>query len=118
MEGVCFNMKSIQNEFKKITEDFSGVVIASGGFIRSSLWIKMMASILNTPLLIPKHKGYQSSIGAAIMAGIGTGIYHTLQEAVDAVVCFEEQMVEPDNKWVQYYAEKYFRFQELIKCHL
>ena len=112
MEGICFNMKTIYDEFNKIAGNDPEIAIASGGFIKSNLWTKMMASILDMPLLIPKNKGYQASIGAAMMAGIGTGVYHSLQEAVDTCVSFEDYIAEPDINFIGYYAEKYGQIQE------
>lgn len=117
MEGICFNMKTIYDEFNKIAGNGPEIAIASGGFIKSNLWTKMMASILDMPLLIPKNKGYQASIGAAMTAGIGTGVYHSLQEAVDTCVSFEDYIAEPDINFIGYYAEKYGQIQEAIKCN-
>ena len=117
MEGICFNMKTIYDEFNKMAGNDPEIAIASGGFIKSNLWTKMMASILDMPLLIPKNKGYQASIGAAMMAGIGTGVYHSLQEAVDTCVSFEDYIAEPDINFIGYYAEKYGQIQEAIKCN-
>ncbi len=77
-----------------------------------------MASILDMPLLIPKNKGYQASIGAAMMAGHRNGGFnHSLQEAVDTCVSFEDYIAEPDINFIGYYAEKYGQIQEAIKCN-
>ncbi len=77
LEGVTFNLKLILDIFKsKISVDQMGLV---GGGARSEVWTQIMADIYELELSIPNYLEEATSIGAAIIGGVGVGALKGLQ---------------------------------------
>ena len=52
------------------------------------------------------------ALGAAILAGVGTGIYGDVRDASDSIIKVVRQ-VEPDEEWHKVYAELYQVYKDL-----
>ena len=71
LEGVTFNLKLILDIFKsKISVSQMGLV---GGGARSAVWTQIIADIYELDLSIPNYLEEATSIGAAIIGGVGVG---------------------------------------------
>lgn len=78
---------------------------ALGGGAKSPLWKKIIASATGLTLdEINIDEG--PALGAAILAGVGTGIYRDVREASDAIIKVVRS-VEPDEEWRKTYADLY-----------
>jgi xylulokinase len=53
-----------------------------------------------------------AAYGAALLSGVATGVFRDAREAVEACVCVRDE-IEPDDGWLNRYAEGYERFQAL-----
>ncbi|NLJ95493.1 MAG: xylulokinase [Clostridiaceae bacterium] len=118
LEGVCFEMKEglgILDELYGKTE----TLLVSGGITNSPVWLEILSNILNVKVQV-NSQAEQACIGAAMMAGVGCGIFSSVEEAVHAILTKKEgQIIEPDpNKakiYQQVYEEKYSRLYEQNK---
>ncbi len=69
LEGTAFQLHGIFEALKGLGEP-SGKVIASGGFARSDLWLRILASVLETEVEVPRS--VEGSVaGAAALAMVG-----------------------------------------------
>jgi len=104
MEGVVFEIKESFQIMKEM-----GVnpmqLIASGGFTKSPVWMQIMADSLGMTLHVSEVKE-QSCFGAALLAGIGTGVYASYWKALE-VIPKPVLTVEPGTKNRELYEEKY-----------
>jgi xylulokinase len=112
MEGITLALRRPLDVFREM-----GVapqcIVASGGGARSTLWRQMMADILQTPVVqLAVHE--QSAMGAAILAGIGTGVFGSAAEACSAFVRYGRS-VEPQPSTVTTYQAAYERFCALYE---
>lgn len=83
----------------------------SGGGARSRLWLEIVASALGLPLeLTVVEEG--SAYGAAMLAGVASGVFADAHEAVAACVRVRD-VVEPKADWASAYDEGYARFRAL-----
>ena len=73
IEGITYNLATIVNIFRNHVPIETITVI--GGGAKSELWNQMMADIYNTTIEIPSYPEEATSIGAAVIAGVGTGIF-------------------------------------------
>lgn len=72
MEGIAFQIVWMLEAFTtKPTKD--GLKLA-GGASKSKVWCQMVADIANLPVRIPETADL-ACVGAAIMAGVGSGVY-------------------------------------------
>ncbi len=84
---------------------------ASGGGARSRLWLSIVASTLGLPVEITSvEEG--SAFGAALLGGVAGGVFGDAHEAVKACVRVRD-VVEPQRKWHEAYADGYQRFRAL-----
>ena len=60
-------------------------MIATGGGGRNAFWRQMMADVLCCPIATVTNKG-GTALGAAILAGVGVGIYENVQSACSSVL--------------------------------
>jgi xylulokinase len=84
---------------------------ASGGGARSRLWLRIVASTLNLPIeLTSVEEG--AAYGAALLGAVAGGEFADVRQAVDACVSVRD-VIEPDTKWGESYAEGYLTFRAL-----
>ncbi len=83
----------------KIIEALTGrtyrEIVFTGGAARGSLWPQIVADVLGVKVRVPAVVE-STALGAALYAGLGTGLYASLAEAVDGVVRFDRTF-EPDS---------------------
>jgi xylulokinase len=110
LEGLSFelrlNLKTLESCGIALEE-----LVAVGGGAKSARWLQLKADILNRPLRTlrcPEAAG----LGAALLAGVGTGVYKTIDEAVAQAVRYERGF-EPAQDRAAAYAERYATYQTL-----
>jgi xylulokinase len=110
LEGVAYGLRDSFELLRALGVDATRAR-ASGGGARSRLWLEIVASVLEVPLeLTAVEEG--SAYGAALLAGVRSGVFATAAEAVEACVRVRET-VEPDPASARRYAEGYARFRAL-----
>ncbi len=83
---------------------------ASGGGARSSLWLAIIAALLDRPLIVVEPE--EGPRGACLFLAVGLGWYATVDEAVDAWVR-PARIVEPAVDLVAAYQPVFERFARL-----
>jgi xylulokinase len=85
--------------------------MATGGGARSDAWLQIKADIFGVPFIRPRiSEG--SLLGAAMLAGIATGVYGSAAEAAGVFVK-PERRFEPDSSRHTIYGEKLKLYREL-----
>lgn len=84
---------------------------ATGGGARSERWLQLTSDVLNRPV---ERTGTieTGTLGAAILAGVGTDAYASFEEAVATVVSVQRRF-EPDPGRRAAYAARHERYAEL-----
>ncbi len=92
MEGVAFSLKDTLTIFGEMNVPVSKIRLGGGG-ARSALWRQVQADVYGMPVeILQAEEG--AAYGAAILAGAGTGVWNSVDEACDAVVAVLET-IEP-----------------------
>lgn len=78
---------------------------AIGGGTRNSLLMQIKASVLNQPIHVMRIDE-STALGAAVLGGIGGGVYHSVGDAI-AGLQHEESVVQPIPADVAYYEEAF-----------
>jgi xylulokinase len=90
LEGLTFELRVNLDLLHE-----AGVAIqelhAVGGGARSPLWLQLKADICRVPLRVPQVTD-AACLGAALLAGVGAGVYPDLQEAVAQTVRLERRV--------------------------
>ncbi|KAJ49465.1 xylulokinase [Clostridium tetanomorphum] len=104
MEGVSYSLKDCMEIIKELGIDVKEVR-ASGGGSRSPLWRQMQSDMFNSEVVtINSSEG--PALGVAILAGVGAGIYSSIEEACDSIITREnsQQPIEANyNSYMKYY---------------
>jgi autoinducer 2 (AI-2) kinase len=79
---------------EEITATTIEQAVFTGGASKGTLWPRIMADVLGIPVKVPRVKE-STALGAAMLAGIGAGIYPDIPTAAREVVAFD-RTVEPD----------------------
>ncbi len=87
------------------------LVVSVGGGARSRLWREIKAGVLRVPVAKPVETD-TAPLGAAILAGVGSGAFRDLSEGASKVVRVEE-VVEPDRELAEAYDGLYRRYLEV-----
>jgi xylulokinase len=110
LEGVAFGLR----DGLDLVSELSGrpaLGRVSGGGARSTLWLKILASVLELPLQrVAVDEG--ASFGAALLGGVAAGAFADVHEAVAACVRPGE-IVEPVAEWIEPYREARERYVAL-----
>ena len=83
----------------------------TGGGARSDAWLQIKADILGRPLTRPKITE-AGALGAAILAGVGGGVYRSAGEAIEALVKID-RVFEPDARRHELYDQRFARYHPL-----
>lgn len=84
MEGVTFSLRDCMQLVEELGISMSSV-IASGGGSRSTLWRQMQADVFGKGVaVVASAEG--AAFGAALLAGVGVGMYSTVQDACRSTV--------------------------------
>ncbi|MEN3186806.1 MAG: xylulokinase [Atribacterota bacterium] len=109
MEGVGMGMRNVVEIFQEL-----GVkpqrVIFSGGGSKSALWRKIMASVLNMPLLTTDTRE-EAAFGACLLAMVGAGCFSSLEEATQSTIHYLNPTL-PEPEWVEAYNHHYAKFKK------
>ena len=104
--GICFD---ILGRDEKIEE-----ILLIGGAARSSQWRRGIADIFGCNVLVPKYLEEAGSMGAAVIAGVGSGIYKDFS-AIDKFIEVQSK-VEPDLKSKEIYTPLRETFEEVYQA--
>jgi xylulokinase len=110
MEGVAFSLRDTFEIFKEIGVRVDEIRLGGGG-ARSSLWRQIQADVNGQPVnTVAAEEG--AAFGAALLAGVGVGIWPSVDAACDAVVRIADHL-GPNAESVKILAQQYERFKQI-----
>jgi len=89
MEGVGYNLNIIIEAFRK-SENYMDELILIGGGARNESWREILCDIFNLTVKIPFELESATSMGAAITAGVGVGVFDNF-DVTDRFVRIREE---------------------------
>jgi xylulokinase len=110
MEGVIFAMK----EQLILLEAEDVQMTISGGVTKSQLWRQIQADVYDRILLVNDSNANHAAIGAALIAGIGCGIYQSFADACSRLPKLM-QFVEPNPAHVSIYRDCFAHYVSLYQ---
>ncbi len=110
LEGVAYQL----HENLAITQELAGPIrhaIVFGGGAKSALWRQIIADVIDLPVVwTPTVE--TASLGAAMLAGLGCGLFASLDEARARMVR-TQAIQQPNPALVEVYAEAYRRYRQV-----
>jgi len=103
-EGTAYALKDAFAVFGKISQDFNEYNFVGGG-TKNQLWLSIVADVLGVRGRIPIHT--DAAYGAAMVAGIGSGVFPNLEKAIEICHQFE--------KTIEFSAENHSQYEDLFQ---
>jgi xylulokinase len=110
LEGVTYGMRDALEIMKSMGVPISQVR-ASGGGARSAFWRQLQADIYNQPIVLT-NASEGPAYGVALLAGVGTGVWSTVEEACRSSIKQTEK-VTPTRKATALYESHYRTYDKL-----
>lgn len=103
VEGICHNCRA-HLDFLTDVLPIQPALRISGGAARSAPWMRLLADVLNRPVEVTSSTE-ASAVGAALLAGVGTGLLPGIDDAARAITV--KRVFEPDPARTDLLAERH-----------
>ncbi len=105
MEGAAYALEHNLQAAEKagVTVD---VMHAMGGAANSRFWTQIKADVTGKTIRVPASDN-ATSLGAAILAGVGTGVYMSFEDAIAKTIQMKREHVPNMENYATY--QKYFK---------
>ena len=110
MEGVACALKQVLQTIEDLSVPV-GALLAAGNGLESPIWRQIVVDVLNRPLALARE-GEQAGRGAAMIAGIGAGIYRDYVD-IKRLISTPQDVTEPIPAYRTLYDTQYKRFSGL-----
>lgn len=112
MEGVTFGLNDIYELILAANQNLDPKeVISSGGGSRSAIWRQIQADIFELPVKTLTGAAEGGAYGAAIVAGVGTGVWNNIEHAAE--ILSVETVTEPVKENTEKYRKLHSIYREL-----
>ena len=112
LEGVAFSLKH-NLDIAESTGAVINELYATGGAANSRLWTQIKADVTGKKMIVPSSDN-SATLGAAILAGVGTGVFGSFEQAVSKTVKIS-RVQEPDVKKYTVYDKNYKLYLKLYE---
>lgn len=115
MEGVAYALRHNLETAREAGADF-GTLYSMGGSAKSSVWMQIKADVTGCHMVVPEADN-ASTLGAIILAGVGTGVFESFEEAVEKIVEIKKEYF-PNSENTEKYNKafkKYIKLYESLK---
>jgi len=110
LEGSAYFIRQLVERAEEPLEE----IIIVGGGAKSSLWRQIFADVIGVRALVPRILE-TGTLGAAILAGVGVGLYPGVAEAADTLVQIIGEHI-PNPRWRERYDGMYRVYRALEDC--
>jgi len=109
LEGVSFDLRYNLEQLQKADIEVEKICVVGGGS-KSSKWLQIKSDIVKKPIFrLERQEG--GSLGAALLAGYGIGLYQDLTEIAKNVNKVNK-VFYPSERFMEIYDKKYEIFKE------
>jgi sugar (pentulose or hexulose) kinase len=120
LEGTAYEVEFIRQAGERITGQPIPVLIAAGGGTRNRAWLQIKADVSGCRIEASSEPE-ATLLGAALVAGIGTGLYASESEALTALCSNPAEVFLPDGErhalYRHLYEQGYILFQKALRQH-
>lgn len=113
LENICFAARGNIEQLERVSDRAVTRLNLCGGLSRSRLLAEVLAAVCNRPVHVPEVRE-SSSLGAAMCAAVGAGLYCSLKEAASSMVRWAP-VAEPDPEQVRLYRGLYRKWHKLYE---
>lgn len=112
MEGISFSQLDALNIIRELNVESKSIKIGGGG-ANSEIWLQMLSDIFETTVESNVNND-TSVLGAAIIAGVGVGVFKDFDQAINQMVKTKDRK-QPQHKNTILYHKKYKLYKQTYK---
>uniref|UniRef100_A0A7V3YM28 Carbohydrate kinase n=1 Tax=Candidatus Caldatribacterium californiense TaxID=1454726 RepID=A0A7V3YM28_9BACT len=114
--GLCAEYRTIWERMEKELSCTVTQAVNVGGGVQNALWMRLKATFLKKPIVVPAEKE-GSCQGAALLAGIGVGVYKSPEEAFSRAFRMEKafEPIAALEAQVDHWYTTYLALREVLK---
>jgi xylulokinase len=109
LEGIAFQIRENLEVMEQISRPVRELRVFGGG-ARSEPWCRIIAEVTGIPVAVPEASE-AAATGAAILAGMGAGVYQDAEEALGLLRV--RRIFEPRPEAMRRYQDLYRRYREI-----
>ena len=114
VEGVTHEMKVMVDRLEELSDTPVDVIRAFGGPTKSPKWLQLKADI-NGKKVEALQVEEASALGAAILAGVATGVYDSYEQAIKATIKIKATY-QPRPEIHQIYKRQHEIYKQVVKA--
>ncbi|MGQ9786912.1 MAG: FGGY-family carbohydrate kinase, partial [Anaerolineae bacterium] len=95
LEGISMNLRTILLSFLEAGARIEEVTVIGGG-AKGKLWRQILADVYGRPVLRPRLLEEATSLGAAIAAGVGVGLFRDFSIVNELIEIVDRHTPSPD----------------------
>jgi len=112
LEGAAFELRWALENIKQAGLPAEHVWVA-GGATQSPVWPQILADVSGVSIWLTQYAQWPA-LGAAILAGLGAGLFETLEAGI-ARFQKPPRQIEPDESLTQFYRDRFTVYQQLVQ---
>jgi xylulokinase len=105
LEGVAFSILDNIILIRELGCHLEEIVLA-GGIAKSNLWLQIIADVTGCTISLPEETE-GTAFGGALIAGLGTGIYESIESAINKTIRLRRGVKLSDPTTHEYYKEMF-----------
>lgn len=109
-EGIAYALNACASVMDECGAPLHSMMLTGGG-ARSGLWPDILASLFNLTTKVHHAPGETTSLGAAIAAGVGIGMFDDYSKAAGVIVARSTH--QPNAQWHKAYREAYAIYADI-----
>lgn len=113
LESMAYAVRGNIEQIAELMPAKTAKVFVCGGSSSSNTWLKILCNVINIPVVVPETTE-ATSIGAAICAARGIGIYPDFESAIENMVHLKEPII-PNDRMAREYDSLYQQWRMLYE---
>lgn len=114
LEGLAMEFRNLLETYPSELKEKVKEIKMVGGGARNLIWNRIKAETLGTNLALPQNRE-AAVLGAAILGGVGAGVYSSYEEAI-SIATSQGRLIAPDREGIDLYSELYRKeYEPLLK---
>jgi len=117
LENMAYAIRGNIEQIAELAGGRQDRLYVGGGSTKNAVWLKILATVTNRTVVVSRRKEV-TSLGCAVCAGVGAGVYPDFAAGTEALVEFEAS-IDPEEKQLALYDglyDKWFFFYQQFEA--